>query len=267
MSTAGPSESRRRRLWRLLEPTARKQHGLSWLNIVLLILILAATTVTILETEPTMVQRHRTWFVIAQLSFGAVFALEYATRLWVAAENPGPESQWQKRWRFVRSPSAIIDVIVVIASFAPLVAGDVASLRMLRLVRILGLARLGRLSAAVRGVSNAVYSRRFELTVTVGLAIIFIIFGATLLYWLEGSVQPERFGSIPRALWWAVITTTTIGYGDVYPVTAAGQFAAACIAISGVGLIAMPTGILAAAFSEAMQTHHHGPRGEQPEID
>lgn len=226
-----------------------------------------ATITAIIETEPTIVRGNQAIFSLLQYGFGAIFAVEYAARLWVATENPGEEGQWAKRWRFVRSPSAIIDLIVVLAAFAPLIAGDVASLRMLRLIRILGLARLGKLSAAVHGISAAVYSRRFELGVTAGIAIMFMVFGATLLYWIEGDVQPEQFGSIPRAMWWAVITMTTIGYGDTYPITGAGRFAAAFIALSGVGLIAMPTGILAAAFSDAMQAHHHGPHGEDVDLD
>lgn len=257
----------RRSLWLLLEPKARAKRGLSWLNICLLILIVMATLIAIVETEPLIVRGRQHIFSGLQYVFGTVFAVEYAARLWVAAENPGDEGVWAKRWRFVRSPSAIIDLVVVLAAFAPLVAGDVASLRMLRLIRILGLARLGKLSAAVHGISAAVYSRRFELGVTAGIAIMFMVFGATLLYWIEGEVQPDQFGSIPRAMWWAVITMTTIGYGDAYPITAAGRFAAAFIALSGVGLIAMPTGILAAAFSDAMQSHHHGPHGEDVDLD
>ena len=80
-----------------------------------------------------------------------------------------------------------------------------------------------------------------------------MIFGATALYWLEGEGQPDKFGSIPRALWWAVITLTTIGYGDVFPITPLGKIVASVVAFSGIGLLAMPTGILAAALSDAVQ--------------
>ena len=82
-----------------------------------------------------------------------------------------------------------------------------------------------------------------------------MVFSASLLYLVEGPAQPDKFGSIPRALWWATAALTTIGYGDVYPITVLGRILAAATALGGIGLVAMPTGIMAAAFSEAVQKH------------
>lgn len=82
-----------------------------------------------------------------------------------------------------------------------------------------------------------------------------MLISATLLYWAEGVEQPDKFGSIPRALWWSIVTLTTVGYGDVYPVTALGKLISAVVAIVGIGIIAMPAGIMAAAFSDAIQRH------------
>ncbi|MEQ1510274.1 MAG: ion transporter [Sphingopyxis sp.] len=250
----------RRRVYIELDPAARSKSGLSYTNLALLLLIIAAVITAIIETEPMVMTGHETLFARLQIIFGLIFGVEYLMRIWVAAETPDSGGDgitaWTKRWHFIRSPSAIIDLVVVLASLMPLITGNTAALRLLRLVRIIGLARLGRLSAAMREIGRAVHSRRYELAVTAGLATILITFGATSLYWLEGDIQPDKFGSIPRALWWAVVTITTIGYGDAFPITALGKMAATVVAVAGIGLIAMPTGILASAFSDAMQKHH-----------
>jgi voltage-gated potassium channel len=243
------------RLWlyRQLDPAAWTKPGLSPVNRALVALIILATLLAIIETEPLITRGHDRWFAIAQLLFGGVFVLEYAGRIWALGAASYPPSANFRRWQFIRSPAGIIDLIVILATILPFIAPNVAALRLLRLVRIVGLARLGRLSLAMRSVGEAIHSRRYELAVTAGLAAMLLILGASALYWLEGEMQPDKFGSIPRALWWAVITMTTIGYGDVYPITAAGRIVASIVAIAGIGLIAMPTGILAAAFSDAMQ--------------
>ena len=154
---------------------------------------------------------------------------------------------------YALQPAALLDLFTVLITLLPFITINVMALRLIRLLRILRLAKLRRMSAALRLLYDVVGSRKYELAVTLALALTVLILGASALYWIEGSLQPEQFGSIPRALWWAVITLTTIGYGDAYPITAAGKFVAAIVAISGIGLIAMPTGILASAFGDAVR--------------
>ncbi|MEN9873557.1 MAG: hypothetical protein RL186_454, partial [Pseudomonadota bacterium] len=170
-----------------------------------------------------------------------------------SVEKDGDESPFQKRLKFVFSFDFLFDFLVILSSLLPYVTANLLALRLFRLVRVLRIAKLGRMSRAMKSLTDAVKSRRYELLLTLYLAVALLILGATALYWIEGEAQPEKFGSIPRSLWWAVITMTTIGYGDVYPVTSLGKFVASLVALAGIGLIAMPTGILAAALSDAIQ--------------
>jgi voltage-gated potassium channel len=245
--------SLRRVVWRLIEPTAYQGSGLSWVNKCLIYAILVGVCVAILSTEATLGPKVILTLNILDVVLAILFAIEYLFRIWVAAESEAGTSNFEKRLRFVVSPSAIIDLTVLLVSIVPVFGINAMALRLVRLLRILSLAKLGRLSSALRHLSEAISSRRYELLATLGLAVCLLVLGATALYWLEGTLQPEKFGSIPRALWWSIITLTTIGYGDVYPITPAGKFVAGAVALAGIGVIALPTGILAAAFSDAVQ--------------
>jgi voltage-gated potassium channel len=222
-------------------------------NKLLIVVILLAVAAGALSTEPTLSPNWHRTLLVAELVFGAIFLLEYIARIYAAAEEPGEGSAWVKRWRFIRSPIGLIDLLVVVSTLMPLMTADAAMLRTVRLLRVLAVMKFGRFSRAIKEVWGAVSDRGDDLIVTVVLAGVLLLFGATALYMTEGDLQPEEFGSIPRALWWSVITLTTVGYGDAAPITPLGKVFASIVALSGIALVAMPTGIIAAAFSEAMQ--------------
>jgi voltage-gated potassium channel len=235
--------------------SARPEDGLTLTNKLLIIFIVLSVVFSILATEPTITSRSPRLFIHVEMVIGAVFLVEYVARIWSIAERPGQDSTWMKRWRFARSPMGIIDLVVVIASLAPFLLTNAPILRILRLLRLAALMKFGRFSMALRELARAISERRYDLFVTLALAAALLLLGATALHWAEGRIQPEAFGSIPRAMWWAIITLTTVGYGDVSPVTTLGKILASFVALGGIGLVAMPTGILAAAFSDAMQRH------------
>jgi voltage-gated potassium channel len=226
---------------------------LSVTNTALVGLILVASAVAIIETEPTISAGHDRLFRLFEIAVATVFLIEYAARLWVAPQNPRYGGRSWPRLRYALSFAALIDLSAIIPMIAAFGGGGSVVLRFMRVLRMVRLAKLGRLSRAWNDIVSAVHSRRDELLLTLGLAFILILFSSTLMYWAEGGVQPDKFGSIPRSFWWAVVTLTTVGYGDVYPITPLGEFCAGVVAIAGIGVIALPTGILAAAFSDTVQ--------------
>ncbi len=249
----GPSmSSLRARAYRNLEPTAWPHRGLSPLNKALAALIVVAVFFAVIETEPTIVERRFAFLTAIEAVFTLVFLAEYLVRIWIAPEKPRYAGRFG-RLRYMVSVPALIDLLAILPGLFVFIGSEAFVVRLFRLLRILRLARLGRFSRAIDAITTAVNSRRYELLMSLTIAGILLLVSSTLLYLIEGTVQPDRFGSIPRAMWWSIATLTTVGYGDVFPVTPLGRILAGITAITGIGLIAMPTGILAAAFSDAIQ--------------
>ncbi len=245
----------RRRTYLQLFASARNDGKLTVTNRLIIAVILASVVMAVLGTEAALASEYRSFFIIAEMAFGVVFLVEYLGRIWSSAEAEGSAPSWRKRLAFVVSPFGLLDLAVVAASLFPLLVTGAPLFRLLRLLRLAALMKFGRFSLALRELGSAIAERRYDLFVTLALAAALLLFGAAALHWAEGPVQPEAFGSIPRAMWWSIITLTTVGYGDVSPITPLGKFLAALVALGGIGLVAMPTGIIAAAFSDAMQRH------------
>jgi voltage-gated potassium channel len=232
--------SLRSRVHRQLSPEGRMTHTARFL----ILAILVATVLAIAETEPLAADGNELWFRVAELGFAAIFSVEYGLRLWCAPEAG------MSRLRWMRTPTAIIDIVAILGSLLPFVGANTMLLRMLRVVRMVRIAKLGRFSRAFAITERAIRSRASHLGVALMLFLFFLVGSATLIYLIEGDLQPDKFGSIPRSLWWTSVTMTTVGYGDVVPVTPFGKIVAALISIGGIVLIAIPTGIMAAAFSD-----------------
>ncbi len=231
-----------------LDPELRLSPGLSPTNVGVIVLILISLVVAVLETEQQVVLGREFLFTYLEITFFLIFLVEYGCRIWVSKENPG----YPSRWRYAMTPAALVDLLVLVGILFTAMGAEGFLLRLVRALRILRLARLGRFSSALMVMSRAIVERKFELLISFMAAFILLLLSSTALYVFEAETQPEAFGSIPRAMWWAVATLTTVGYGDVVPITALGRLAAAFTALSGIGLIAMPTGVLAAAMSDGI---------------
>ena len=237
-------------------PEARGE-GLSPVNRLLVLTVLVAVAIQVLETEPSIYAPHAVWFAAGDLLVGLMFGADLLLRVWAAGERAEYRGLGG-RLRFLSRPRVMLDLVAVLPFLvAPWVgfleANDLAFLRLVTATEIILNARLGRLSSALSALRYAIVSRREDLLVSLVLALATMLATAVGLYLVEGRIQPEAFGSIPRALWWSLETLTTVGYGDVFPQTVLGRLLAGVFALAGIGIIAVPTGILAAAFNEAFQ--------------
>ena len=159
--------------------------------------------------------------------------------------------------RYVKTYSSVLDIIATAAIWLDIILGVPGTagvvLRLARALRVITLTRNTRMGIAVRLLRDSILERAMELTLAFLLSILVLLLASVLLYLAEGSAQPEAFGSIPRAMWWAIATLTTVGYGDVYPITVVGRVLAGFTALSAIALVSMPAGIMAAAFSKTFQ--------------
>jgi voltage-gated potassium channel len=247
----------RHRLFVHLDPAAWKGGGLSPINRFLTTAIVLSVVIAILDSEPLIHQRWGDWMAVVEKFLGLVFIVEYLVRAWICVEAHAYRDGWRGRFRYLRSPTALIDLLALSPMLLTFIGTEAYIFRLFRMLRILRLARLGRFSSSLQLLTEAVTSRRYELGMSVMLTGFLLLVSSTVLYVVEGGTQPEAFGSIPRTMWWAIVTLTTVGYGDAYPITVVGRICAGMTAVAGIGVIAMPTGILASAFSDTLQRHRH----------
>lgn len=205
-------------------------------------LIIASLIAFCVQTLPDLSVETRWALRLFMVVTVGLFTVEYLLRLYVAGD----------RWAFVKSPYGLIDLFAVLPFYLAL-GVDMRPVRILRLFRLFQILKLLRYSRALRRYRRAFALIREELVVF-AMAALFLIFLASLgIYYFERTVQPEHFGSIFHAMWWAVVTLTTVGYGDAVPVTAGGRLFTAVVLMIGIGIIAVPAGLLASGLNRALE--------------
>jgi voltage-gated potassium channel len=187
-----------------------------------------------------------------------IFTVEYILRLWTCTINIRFKKPVIGRLGFAATPMSIIDLMAILPFYMPMLIFDLRFVRVLRLFRLFRLFKLGRYSESLKKFGNVLKSKREELGITVFIVTMLLIFASSVMYHFENEAQPVAFSSIPKAMWWSVATLTTVGYGDVYPVTNIGKLFGSIIAILGVGMVALPAGILASGFAEEIKNKEKG---------
>ena len=244
--------------------------GLSPLNLVIVALIVASALMFALETEPTVPTNWRPVLFALNLFVLVAFALEFALRIWAAGASAGITG-FSARMTYAEPAWLIIDFFAFAPELGILIyvvaTGDasVVWVEGFKLVRLLRVAKLVRYVPGMKLLFETIISVRLELLASVTIAATLIFISAVLIYFAEGKADPENFGSVLRSLWWSVVTLTTVGYGDVLPHSVPGRVAAGVIAIVGVGLVALPSGIIAGAFIERLKVAHRRKRAPDDE--
>ncbi|MAP93378.1 MAG: cation transporter [Ponticaulis sp.] len=229
---------------------------LSWINRVLVFLVLASLVMLALETEPDLSDTWHRSLRVLNVIIVVVFAVEYVLRFWAAGENP-KYAGFKGHLRYAFSFYAIADLLAFLPELLIMIfAADHISpqlLAILKAFRLFRLFKLARYIPAFNLLRDAMKKAGSQLMISLFLALALVYISAIALYLIEGDQQPDAFGSIPRAVWWAIATLTTVGYGDVFPITPLGRVAASCIALAGIGVVALPAGVFASSFSDVIR--------------
>ncbi len=248
----------KRRVYEILEVAAPGDHVSRACDVFLVSLICVNILALILGSMKSVRDAAPNAFMVFEAVSVGIFTLEYALRVWSYTEEVRYSRPVSGRIKFILSPIQLLDLLAIVPFFLVFLGLD---LRALRAVRLLArAARLSRYFTGLRTLGSVLQAKRYELFTVVLVLVVLLILASSLMFFAEHEVQREAFSSIPAAMWWTIVTLTTVGYGDVYPVTSMGRLLAGFIAILGIGFFALPAGILGSGFLEEVQRRREGVR-------
>ena len=220
---------------------AETSAGRAFETLILLLIVVSLISFS-LETLPDLTKQERSWLDSIELFCVVVFTLEYVLRI----------ASSKKPFKFIFSFMGIIDLAAILPFYLAL-GVDLRSVRGLRMLRIFRVFKLARYNKAFHRFNLAIGLVRQEIVIFFSAAIMLIYLTAVGIYYFENAAQPDKFGSVFDSLWWSVVTLTTVGYGDVYPVTAGGKIFTVLVLFIGLGIVAVPTGLIASALNQARE--------------
>lgn len=221
-----------------------------FLLIVMVLLNAAAIMIESIDEAYVLYYEKLITFEVISVAF---FAADYFLRLWSITENSRFHHPLKGRLKYMISPMAIIDLLAFFPYFIAMYAHDYEYVKFFAILRFFRFLKVVRYIKAVKIFGNVLRNKRHELSFSFVFVLFILLLVSTLMYYVERDAQPDEFKSIPHAMWWAIATLTTVGYGDVVPVTVVGKMLGGIIAILGIGLVAIPSGIMAAGFTEEIR--------------
>lgn len=242
----------------LLHPELGESKADKFVNAFIITLIILNVIAVMVETIDMVHNRYKIYFDWFDRISVYIFTIEYVLRVWSCTHDPRYKGSIKGRIKYMLSPGAIIDLLAFLPFYIHLITGpgslDLRTLRILRLMRLFRLFRLTAYTKSAQMIFNVFRSRINELVLSFIMVVFLIIIASCLLYFAEHNAQPKDFSSIPATIWWAVVTLTTTGYGDMTPHTTIGRILAGIIMLTGVALFALPAGIITVGFLEEFRS-------------
>lgn len=247
-----PGGDWRSRVARLLEEEGPRTSQAAAVRATVIAAVVGSAAAVVLETVPRLAARYGALFAAVELAALGAFAAEYGLRLWVAPLRVGADpTPWRARLGYAASAAGLVDLLAVLPALLALLPGvGRDALRVLLLLRLL---KLGRYASALALVATVVRNERRTLLAALMVMLVVLVLASAVMFALERGAQPEVFASIPHAMWWAIVTMATVGYGDMAPVTPAGRVFGGVVMILGIAMFAVPAGILATGFAQEIR--------------
>ena len=243
----------KRKIFEIIQPDCGNSSMSRAVDFLITGLILVSVIAVFAGTFELSAGASRTLETIEKIA-SVAFTIEYALRIFTADLLCPELPPWKSRVKYVVSPMAAIDLVAILPFWLPMILpGSLLGMRALRLVRLLRIFKLNRYFDAMRAIGAVIVEKKRELVGSLFFIVLLMLVTSLLMYSIEHDAQPEAFRNAFSGLWWAVATVTTVGYGDIYPVTHLGRLLGAIIAFSGIAAVAVPTGIITAGLSSVME--------------
>lgn len=237
------------RIFLIIEKAEEGDKASRIFDLFIISLIILNVTAVILESFINIQTRYSTEFKLFEVMSVIIFSIEYILRLHTAIYKYKNESKFKSRIHYIFSASAIIDLFAILPFYIPFIIPiDLRFLRILRTLRILRILKIQRYSNSLTLIGRVLRKKKEDLIVTLFITGLLLLLSASVMYYIESDAQPDSFPNIIASFWWAIATLTTVGYGDVYPVTILGKILSGIIALLGIGIVALPTGIISSGF-------------------
>jgi len=251
--TKNKGRTLREKIFSLLHPTPTSGELHHVIDNLIMLSVLASVVSIILETVPEIHQVFSGVFYAIEITTVTIFTVEYIGRVYACCELEKYNRPLLGRLQYMSSPSALIDLLAILPFFVGLVFHETLDLRFLRVFRLSRLLKLTRYTGTLNTMYKAIHRERRVLFAAAFMMILLVILTASLGYELEHDAQPDKFDTIPAAMYWAVITLASVGYGDLTPITPLGRAMTVGISLIGIGIFAIPAGLMASAFTDQLR--------------